>query len=938
MPCKQPRVLHIITKLAVGGAQLNTLISTRDISEKGYQSDILTGPEKPSEGNLFSLAEKWKLPIIIAPHLKRNISPLSDYLALLEIKKVINDGNYNIVHTHGSKARFLGRIAAASCSGVKTVQTAHGWPFYDSMNPLKEMIYVALEKIGFGLAHINICVSPRDRDKALRHGLGHFDDYRVIRSGVEFSEFSASRGNRIKSRGKLGISTDKHVIGSVMRFCPEKAPDIFVRVAAGVIEKKPDSVFILVGDGPLRKQTEDLIDSMQLSDNIILLGSRKDVVDILPAFDVFLITSRTEGLPRALLESLAAGIPVISTDVGGIHELVGDGRNGFLSDEGDIDSLVSDVCRILDFPERTKMMMSKVDEDLEPFSAKKMVDDLYSLYTKLISPSMRIVFLCDDEPFNIPRTIGRIIRKKPFNRYTIISLQGHGSLKRPLLNTKRYFSLYGCFGFLIQLFRFAAMKFSGRFMFPTRYSHSLRQTARREHADYAALGRLNSKESREFLRSINPDLLISIACPQILRKKVLAIPRLGAWNVHSSLLPENRGMLPTFWSLYNGDTPGVTLHEMVPDLDAGRILVQKSINNVTISNTSLQQLLNRTKNLAAEVVAEGLDLLDEGHYTLLPNPPDKATMNTFPARKDIKKFRSMGGKITGIRKERPRIAISFDVEEWFQTYAARKWYPSEKWDNINSRINNILDVILNILDDHGAKASFFFLGWIVERHPELVHKILSKGHEVGYHGYNHVELTSLTREEFSENLDRFFDLIDSLSIPAPVGFRAPSFSMKNYTSWAVDEIVARGFKYDSSIYPMFKMRYGIPEAPQQPFSLKGEEESIIELPLASLSVLGMKIPVAGGAYLRFYPGFLHRFLLRAVSESERTPVLYFHPWEIDSMNISSRMNFFQRIRQHHNSGMNTVSKLRKILKRYRGITLRELAEEKEGSDLVDFKL
>ncbi|MCD4701629.1 MAG: DUF3473 domain-containing protein, partial [Candidatus Aegiribacteria sp.] len=679
-------------------------------------------------------------------------------------------------------------------------------------------------------------------------------------------------------------------------------------------------------------------DSMKLCDNIILLGSREDVVDILPAFDVFLITSRTEGLPRALLESLAAGVPVVSTDVGGIHELIGEGRNGFLSDEGDIDSLVSNVIRILDYPDRIKEIMCNVDKDIEPFSAMKMVDDLYLLYTRILRPSLNVILLCDDEPFNIPRTIAKIIRKRPFNRYTIISLSGHGSLRRPLLNVRRYISLYGCFGFFIQLFRFSLMKLSGRLMLPTRYSHSLRQTARREHANYLTLGRLNKKESRKCLRSLDPDVFISMACPQILKKKTLAIPRLGAWNVHSSLLPRNRGMLPTFWSLYHGDTPGVTFHEMVPELDAGGILIQKSLDSSTISNCTLHQLLSRTKNLAAEVVAEGLELLESGTYTLLPNPPEQATTNSFPARNDIKRFRNMGGRITGVGKERPKIAISFDMEEWFQTYAASKWYPGEKWDKLDSRLDYALDTILQILDDHRAYATFFFLGWIVERHPELVRKILHRGHEIGYHGYNHVELTSLTREDFRRNLDRFLNLLDSLSIPAPVGFRAPSFSVKNHTSWAIDEIVARGFKYDSSVYPMFKLRYGIPEAPQKPFILKGERSSIIELPLASLSVAGLKVPVAGGAYLRFYPGILHRVLLRFVSKSNTIPVLYFHPWEIDSMNVSSRMSLFQRVRQHHNTGMNTVKKLHHLLRLYRGISLRELAEEIEGCDLNDFVL
>ena len=937
MEGKQPRILHIITKLAVGGAQYNTLISTRDVTEKGYHSDILTGPEKPSEGDLFALAEEWNLNIITAPHLKRNISPFSDFLALFEIRKAISRGGYNIVHTHGSKARFLGRIAAAASRGVFVVQTAHGWPFYASMNRLKQKFYVNLEKLGFNLAHINICVSPKDRDKALGHGLGHFDDYRIVRSGVNFDEFRTAKGSGIKARAKLGIHPDAKVIGSVMRFCPEKAPDIFIKVAAEVIKTKPDSLFILVGDGPLREQTEDLIDSMGLNDNIILLGSRKDVAGILPAFDVFLITSRTEGLPRALLESLAAGIPVVSTNVGGINELICDGRNGFLSDEGDIDSLAADVNRILDHPAVTKEMMAHTDENLEPFSAKQMVNDLYSLYTQLMSPSLNVVFLCDDEPFNIPRTIARVIRKRPFNRYTLVSLRGHGSLAKPVLNIRRYMNLYGRFGFFVQLFRFAALKISGMLLLPTRFSHSLRQTARREHADYIALGKLNSKKSRDYLRSLDPDVFISVACPQILRKKILQIPRRGAWNVHSALLPRNRGMLPTFWSLVNGDTPGVTLHKMVPELDAGKILLQRSID-CSINDTTLHQLLDRTKHLAADVISEGLDLLDKDDYTLIPNPAEDATMNRFPSREDIQRFEWLGGKVTGIRNTRPKVAVSFDVEEWFQTHAARKWYPHDKWDQIDSRIDHILDRILGILDDHKARATFFFLGWIVERHPDLVLRILSKGHEIGYHGYNHVELTSLTKDEFKDNLDRFLKLVDSLSIPVPVGFRAPSFSMKGETSWVVDYIVARGFKYDSSVYPMFKMRYGIPEAPQIPFKLIGERSSIVELPLASVSIAGLKVPVAGGAYFRFYPGVIHKMLLGSVTSINRTPVLYFHPWEIDSINISSRMNLFQRVRQHHNSGQNTISKLHEILKRYRGITLKELAEGLRETDLPDFKL
>jgi len=937
MPDSDIRILHIITKLAVGGAQINTLISTRDISRMGYHSDILTGPERPSEGDLFHLGSEWDLNIITVPHLKRNISPLSDILALVEIRKVIRQGNYDIVHTHGSKARFLGRIAAAAFPGVRIVQTAHGWPFYESMNPIKKHLYTTLEKIGFDLAHMNICVSPRDREKALRYGIGHFDDYIIIRSGVEFSEFRAARGTGKEARRRLGLPVEAEVVGSVMRFCPEKAPDLFVEAAEKILERKPGTLFVLVGDGPQFPGTKRLIHSRGLSDSFILTGSRNDVVNILPAFDVFLITSRTEGLPRALLESLAAGVPVVSTDVGGIHELLGEGRNGVLCDEGDIEGLVDGVCSLLDSPGLASKLLSSVDSDIEPFSAETMVRDLYEVYTRLAEPELKVVFLCDDEPFNIPRTVARIIRKRPFNRYTIISLRGHGSVRRPLKNIRRYINLYGFFGFFLQLWRFLLRKVSGTLCLPTRDSHSLKQTARREHGDYKLIDNINSKRARVFLESLQPDVLISIACPQILRKKVLSIPRLGAWNVHSALLPRNRGMLPTFWSLYHGDRPGVTLHRMVPELDAGEILLQRELDR-SIDDASLHQLLDLTKDTAAELVAEGLELIRLDDYELLPNPPEEATVNTFPERAEVIRFMDMGGKVAGRKVVRPEIAVSFDVEEWFQTYAARKWYPSETWSGMKKRVNSILQTILEILDQHRSRATFFFLGWIVENHPDLLEKVLESGHEVGYHGYDHIELNSLSRDDFRRNLDRFEGMLRGLSVPMPLGFRAPSFSMKSSTLWAVDEIVDRGFRYDSSIYPMFKIRYGTPRAPQSPFLLRGLQSSILELPLASMKLGSIKVPVAGGAYMRFYPGCLHRKMLNSVHRSGITPVLYFHPWEIDSMNISTSMSVFQRIRQHHNSGSNTIAKLKRILRNYRGITLWEVAERTDPGQLTEFNL
>jgi polysaccharide deacetylase family protein (PEP-CTERM system associated) len=801
------------------------------------------------------------------------------------------------------------------------------------MHSLLKRVYITLEKIGFNLAHANIAVSPRDRDKAVSCRIGHYDDYRIIRSGVEFENFKKARGTMSSARKMLGIPQSSSVVGAVMRFCEEKAPDIFVKVAGMVLARRPDTLFVLVGDGPLKERTENWIDAQGLRENFILLGSRKDISAILPAFNVFLITSRTEGLPRALLESLAAGIPSVSTDVGGIHELVDGKRNGLLYEEGDVESLAGGVLELLGSPERVTKLLGSVDSDLEPFSAGKMVDDLFDLYTRIVSPSMRVMLLCDNEPFNIPHLVENVIRKSPFNEYFVASLPGHGSFRTPVRNLKRYAALYGFRGLPGIFLKFISFRIAGFLRLPTRNSHSLKQASQRVNAKYIHIKDINTRNTLNRLSALSPDVFVSVACPQILRKEALSIPSRGCWNVHSSLLPNNRGMLPTFWSLIKGDQPGVTMHLMDAKLDSGGILLQESVD-ASIESTSLSQLLTISKITAAMVIARGLSMIERGGFRLLDNPSELATFDTFPARTDVKCFLNMGGKVSGKKTPRPRVALSFDIEEWFQTYAARRWHPQDQWNQMEARVPEIIYLILDMLDAHRAKATFFFLGWIFQRHPSLAEKIVDRGHEIGYHGFNHVELASQSREKFRINLDLFLDCVRKTSIPVPVGFRAPSFSITKETSWVVDEIVARGFIYDSSVYPMFRHRYGIPSAPLSPFELVGESTTILELPLASIKMMGVKIPMAGGAYMRFYPGFLHRGILGCISRSGRIPVLYFHPWEIDTENTSSCMNPVQRFRQHHNSGTKTINRLSSLLRRYRGVPLRELVDEMKNSQQI----
>jgi len=377
-------ILHVLTRLAVGGAGMNTLLSCRDIRDDGLSSELVTGPEKPPEGDYFSLAEQFGIKTTICPHLVWRISPYHDLLALVELMGMIRKGGHTIVHTHGSKARLLGRAAARlSGNSPMVVQTFHGWPFDSRMGFLRQAAYTAMERVGFHLAHQSVAVTPEDIFKGVVWGVGRPWDYTVIRSGVEFGPFMSCRERTADARAELGLPAECPVVGTVARLAPVKDPMTFLEVASRVHLELPECRFVMIGDGPMRPEVERGVIAAGLSDRLILAGNRTDVHRLLPAFDVFLITSVSEGLPRGMLEALASGVPVVSTDVGGVSELLTGTANGMICPVGDPGCLAVRTLEILNSPGLSGSLLRNVERDLEPFSADKMISDLRSLYTSM---------------------------------------------------------------------------------------------------------------------------------------------------------------------------------------------------------------------------------------------------------------------------------------------------------------------------------------------------------------------------------------------------------------------------------------------------------------------------------------------------------------------------------------------------------------------------
>ncbi len=279
---------------------------------------------------------------------------------------------------------------------------------------------------------------------------------------------------------------------------------------------------------------------------------------------------------------------------------------------------------------------------------------------------------------------------------------------------------------------------------------------------------------------------------------------------------------------------------------------------------------------------------------------------------------------------RHRVAMSFDVEEWFQTAAITSLdHPASR--TARHRVPVLVDSLLAFLGEFGAGATFFMLGTELAMHPATAAAILEAGHELACHGWGHTSLSGMDSASLREDLERCLTAWDRANLPRPSGYRAPSFSVSEDNSgWVADELVKAGFTYDSSVFPMTRHRYGIPGAPLSPYMLQGSTGSILELPLASVEFPGAKVPVAGGAWSRFMPMSLRSILLAKACRAGRIPVLYSHPWEYDEP-FDGQPGFpvLVRIRQGHGSGGRMWTCLRRVLESFDSIKLAELAA---GSD------
>jgi glycosyltransferase involved in cell wall biosynthesis len=386
---KPIKVLHLITHLGIGGAQDNTLVTVKELSRKRYEVHLAAGRDYT---DWEACGREYADAFFLFPTLRRPVHLPVDIKALNQITNFIRDQNYQIVHTHSSKAGIVGRIAARRAGVPVIVHTFHGFgwqvehtfhssPWQDRISSIRKWLYILVERYAASLSDALITVSELNRQEAIHLNVAPGEKFTTIYSGIDLSRFKVKVG-RIEKCRTLKLNPGQPIVGTIGRLSTQKAPLDFVKAAKITLQQKPDVQFIMVGDGPLAPEVQQVIGDEQ---RIKLLGFRDDVPEILSILDLFVLSSLWEGLGRALTEAVLMSIPVAATAVDGVPELITHGKTGLLSPPGNPAQLAKNIVWLLDHPEEAQKIGQSARPWVVPtFSAERMVEQIEALYERLL--------------------------------------------------------------------------------------------------------------------------------------------------------------------------------------------------------------------------------------------------------------------------------------------------------------------------------------------------------------------------------------------------------------------------------------------------------------------------------------------------------------------------------------------------------------------------
>ncbi|MEA3365501.1 MAG: glycosyltransferase family 4 protein [Candidatus Hydrogenedentes bacterium] len=377
------RVGHVITRLCVGGAQENTFHTVRLADRARFDVDLISGPTEGPEGSIEPEIEKAGIEILRVPHLVRPVAPQKDWRALKELTALFRERNYDIVHTHTSKAGLLGRLAARRAGVPAVVHTPHGHVFDGYFSKPVTRIFIACERYAAKRTDRLIALTQHGLQDHLEQRVGRLDQWTVIFSGIDLSPFKEARLRRKGTRSALGVGPDDILIGGVGRFEHVKGFTYFVEAAKAIAEVLPQACFVLAGDGSLARVLHE--QARPLGERFIFLGWRGDIPDLMAALDIFVLPSLNEGMGRVLLEAAAAGVPAVASYVGGVPEVVHEGETGYLVPPGESQAIAEKVLLLVRDTKLRTRMGAKAKERVAPYyGLEKMVERIEALYKVLM--------------------------------------------------------------------------------------------------------------------------------------------------------------------------------------------------------------------------------------------------------------------------------------------------------------------------------------------------------------------------------------------------------------------------------------------------------------------------------------------------------------------------------------------------------------------------
>ena len=377
---KKIKLLHVITHLPIGGAQDNTLHTVELLNKDKYDISLSCN----LNGDLVSRAKKVKhLKLYDVPNLRREVSIINDIRAFLYLYKLIKKENFTIIHTHSSKAGFLGRIAAMLNKTPIVIHTIHGFAFHDYMNSFKKNIFIYLEKLSAKWTHGLVTVSNLNKKKVVDLGIAPIEKLKNIYSGIDLTLFINEKNDQF--RKELNLDSNHLLLGSVGRLSNQKDPITMIEAFCIVIKRFPSAHLTLVGDGELRDEILIKIDQLQLNGRVHLTGNKNDPWKIYHSLDLFIMSSIYEGLGRSITEALSCGVPVVCTSVEGVPEIVRDNETGILVPPKNPGALATGIIKSLNDMDNARKMAEKGRKFVnENFDVKKMVDDIDTLYDTLL--------------------------------------------------------------------------------------------------------------------------------------------------------------------------------------------------------------------------------------------------------------------------------------------------------------------------------------------------------------------------------------------------------------------------------------------------------------------------------------------------------------------------------------------------------------------------